>query len=99
MVLYYEDVIRDRNVGITSKQAFPASEDYPIIMLFLMPCAVQALSRVQEFLGVPVRKLSSKHVKIHTRPLPDLVDNWEQVSQVLNGTRYGRFLADADYAK
>ncbi|XP_066388035.1 uncharacterized protein [Miscanthus floridulus] len=71
MVLYYEDVIRDRN----------------------------ALSRVQEFLGVPVRKLSSKHVKIHTRPLPDLVDNWEQVSQVLNGTQYGRFLDDADYVK
>nr|CAB3495843.1 unnamed protein product [Digitaria exilis] len=30
-----------------------------------------------EFLGVPVMKLSSKHVKIHTSPLPDLVDNWE----------------------
>jgi hypothetical protein len=38
-------------------------------------------------------------VKIHTRPLPDLVDNWEQVSQVLNGTQYGRFLDDADYVK
>jgi hypothetical protein len=67
--------------------------------LFLMMPFVQALSRVQEFLGVPVRRLSSKHVKIHTRPLPDLVDNWEQVSQVLNGTQYGRFLDDADYVK
>ncbi|CAL4914541.1 unnamed protein product [Urochloa decumbens] len=58
-----------------------------------------ALSRVQEFLGVPVMKLSSKHVKIHTRPLPDLVDNWEDVSDMLNGTKYARFLDDADYVK
>ncbi|XP_062213418.1 uncharacterized protein LOC133914314 [Phragmites australis] len=71
MVLYYEDVIRDKN----------------------------ELSRVQEFLGVPVRKLFSKHVKIHTGPLPDLVDNWEDVSEMLNGTAYARFLDDADYVK
>nr|CAB3500725.1 unnamed protein product [Digitaria exilis] len=58
-----------------------------------------ALSRVQEFLGVPVMKLSSKHVKIHTSPLPDLVDNWEDVSEMLNGTKYARFLDDADYVK
>lgn len=58
-----------------------------------------ALSRVQEFLGVPVRKLSSKHVKIHTSPLPDLIANWEDVSEMLNGTEYGRFLDDADYTK
>ncbi|GJN07795.1 hypothetical protein PR202_ga25658 [Eleusine coracana subsp. coracana] len=58
-----------------------------------------ALSRVQEFLGVPVKKLFSKHVKIHTRPLPDLVDNWEDVSEMLNGTEYTRFLDDRDYVK
>lgn len=58
-----------------------------------------ALSRVQEFLGVPVTKLSSQHVKIHTRPLPDLVENWEDVSDMLNGTKYARFLDDADYVK
>jgi len=71
MILYYEDVIRDKN----------------------------ALSRVQEFLGVPVTKLSSQHVKIHTRPLPDLVENWEDVSEMLNGTKYTQFLDDADYVK
>ncbi|PAN49543.1 hypothetical protein PAHAL_9G455500 [Panicum hallii] len=71
MILYYEDVIRDKN----------------------------ELSRVQEFLGAPVTKLSSQHVKIHTRPLPDLVDNWEDVSEMLNGTKYAQFLDDADYVK
>ncbi|KAL6878319.1 hypothetical protein ACP4OV_012489 [Aristida adscensionis] len=71
MILYYEDVIRDKN----------------------------ALFRVQEFLGVPVRKLSSKHVKIHTSPLPDLIDNWEDVSDKLNRTEYARFLDDSDYVK
>ncbi|KAK3147163.1 hypothetical protein QOZ80_3BG0278890 [Eleusine coracana subsp. coracana] len=58
-----------------------------------------ALTRVQEFLGVPVKKLFSKHVKIHTRPLLDLVDNWEDVSEMLNGTEYARFLDDRDYVK
>ncbi|XP_047072779.1 nodulation protein H-like [Lolium rigidum] len=51
-----------------------------------------ALSRVQKFLGVPVRPLSSRHVKIHTSPLPDLVDNWEEVRETLRGTEFHRFL-------
>lgn len=54
----------------------------------------KALSRVQEFLGVPARELSSKHVKIHTRPLPDLVGNWEEVRRTLSGTEYSRFIDD-----
>ncbi|PNT74654.1 hypothetical protein BRADI_1g19695v3 [Brachypodium distachyon] len=58
-----------------------------------------ALFRVQEFLGVPARKLVSKQVKIHTRPLPDLVKNWEDVNSKLNGTEYARFLDGADYVK
>ncbi|XP_037415821.1 nodulation protein H-like [Triticum dicoccoides] len=51
-----------------------------------------ALSRVQEFLGLPVRRLSSRHVKIHTSPLPDLVDNWEDVRRTLKPTLFARFL-------
>ncbi|EMS66220.1 Nodulation protein H [Triticum urartu] len=58
-----------------------------------------ALFQVQEFLGVPVRKLVSRQVKIHTRPLPDLVRNWEDVNSRLNGTEYARFLDGADYVK
>lgn len=53
---------------------------------------LQALSRVQEFLGLPVRRLSSRHVKIHTSPLPDLVDNWEDVRRTLKATEFARFL-------
>ncbi|VAH18961.1 unnamed protein product [Triticum turgidum subsp. durum] len=51
-----------------------------------------ALSRVQEFLGLPVRSLSSRHVKIHTSPLPDLVDNWEDVRRTLKPTEFARLL-------
>uniref|UniRef100_A0A0A9CNH9 Sulfotransferase n=1 Tax=Arundo donax TaxID=35708 RepID=A0A0A9CNH9_ARUDO len=58
-----------------------------------------ALSQVQEFLRVPVRKLISRQVKIHTRPLPDLVENWEQVSSKLNGTEFAHFLDGSDYQK
>lgn len=38
-------------------------------------------------------------MKIHTSPLPDLVDNWEEVSENLNGTEYARFVDGADYDK
>ncbi|KAK3127872.1 hypothetical protein QOZ80_7AG0579520 [Eleusine coracana subsp. coracana] len=58
-----------------------------------------ALAQVQEFLGVPVKKLISRQVKIHTRPLPDLVQNWEEVSSKLNGTQYARFLDGSDYTE
>ncbi|XP_062189286.1 uncharacterized protein LOC133892487 [Phragmites australis] len=59
----------------------------------------EALSQVQEFLGVPVRKLISRQVKIHTRPLPDLVNNWEEVSRKLNGTEFAHFLDGSYYVK
>ncbi|XP_073109073.1 uncharacterized protein [Elaeis guineensis] len=45
-----------------------------------------ALSHVQEFLGVPKRKLVSRQVKIHTRPPSEQVMNWENVFKMLNGT-------------
>jgi len=59
----------------------------------------QALSQVQEFLRVPVRRLMSRQVKIHTRPLSDLVKNWEEVSSKLNGTEFAHFLDGSDYVK
>nr|CAD1833703.1 unnamed protein product [Ananas comosus var. bracteatus] len=55
-----------------------------------------ALSHVQEFLGVPIAKLVSRQVKIHTRPLSKQVMNWEDVTKMLNGTRYEHFLNHAD---
>lgn len=60
---------------------------------------MQALFQVQEFLGVPVRKLVSRQVKIHTSPLPGLVSNWDDVSNKLNGTQYAHFLDGADYVR
>jgi hypothetical protein len=55
---------------------------------------LQALSLVQKFLGVPARRLSSRHMKIHTSALPDLVDNWEEVRETPKGTEFDRFLHD-----
>lgn len=51
---------------------------------------------VQGFLGVPQRKLVSRHVKIHTRPLSEQVQNWDDVFHALKGTQYEKFL-NADY--
>ncbi|RWR92522.1 nodulation protein H [Cinnamomum micranthum f. kanehirae] len=50
------------------------------------------LMDVQDFLRVPQRNLESRQVKIHTRPLFEHVENWDEVSKVLNGTKYENLL-------
>ncbi|CAN6443447.1 unnamed protein product [Victoria cruziana] len=57
----------------------------------------QDLSAVQKFLGVPVRKLQSRQVKIHTKPPSEQIDNWDEVHRTLKGTEYEHFLEHADY--
>ncbi|KAF3790774.1 hypothetical protein EJ110_NYTH15915 [Nymphaea thermarum] len=57
----------------------------------------QDLSAVQKFLGVPVRKLKSRQVKIHTRPPSEQIDNWGDVHRTLRGTEYEHFLSHADH--
>lgn len=56
-----------------------------------------ALAHVQEFLGVPKRKLVSRQVKIHTRPPSEQIMNWMDVFKMLNGTQYEHFLHHTDY--
>lgn len=51
---------------------------------------------VLDFLEVPRRKLVSQHVKIHTKPLSEQIENWDEVYNALNGTQYESFL-NADY--
>ncbi|XP_010244422.1 PREDICTED: uncharacterized protein LOC104588263 [Nelumbo nucifera] len=56
-----------------------------------------ALADVQEFLKVPIRRLTSRQVKIHTKPPAEQVDNWEDVYKILKDTRYEHFLHHTDY--
>ncbi|ONK75656.1 uncharacterized protein A4U43_C03F19170 [Asparagus officinalis] len=51
---------------------------------------------VMDFLKVPQRRLISHHVKIHTKPLSHLVENWDDVHNALAGTQYESFLT-SDY--
>eukprot|EP00897_Mesotaenium_endlicherianum_P008115 jgi/Mesen1/7331/ME000377S06550 len=54
---------------------------------------------VQEFLGVPVQPLSSRQVKIHTKPLSAQIQNFEEVKAKLQGTPFENFIAeDGDHA-
>ncbi|KAK8942940.1 hypothetical protein KSP39_PZI009334 [Platanthera zijinensis] len=70
VVLYYEDIIRNRT----------------------------KLVDVLDFLRMPHRELKSQHVKIHTRPLSDQIENWDEVSQALKGTKFEVFL-NSDHIK
>ncbi|GMH13844.1 hypothetical protein Nepgr_015685 [Nepenthes gracilis] len=54
------------------------------------------LRNVQEFLNLPYRNLTSRQVKIHTRPLSKQIENWDGVEKELKGTAYESFLV-ADY--
>ncbi|KAJ7952880.1 Sulfotransferase [Quillaja saponaria] len=54
------------------------------------------LNDVQEFLGLPVMRLTSRQVKIHRGGLSDHVKNWDDVNKTLTGTVYESFL-HADY--
>lgn len=56
------------------------------------------LMDVLDFLRVPHRALKSRHVKIHTKPLSDQIENWVVVSQSLKGTEFESFL-QSDYRK
>jgi hypothetical protein len=57
----------------------------------------QRLLDALDFLGVPRRELASRHVKIHTKPLSEQIENWDEVYSALNGTQYEGFLNAADY--
>jgi LPS sulfotransferase NodH len=57
----------------------------------------ERLNEVLEFLGVPLRKLESQQVKIHTRPLREQVQNWDEVLALLKGTKYEVLVNDDDY--
>ncbi|XP_078171333.1 uncharacterized protein LOC144565447 isoform X2 [Carex rostrata] len=56
------------------------------------------LMDVLDFLQLPKKKLSSRHVKIHTKPLSHQVENWGDVFRALEGTPYENFLKD-DYRR
>ncbi|KAJ9685274.1 hypothetical protein PVL29_017343 [Vitis rotundifolia] len=57
----------------------------------------KALSDVLEFLRVPVRKLKSRQVKIHIKPLHEQVNNWYNVYSTVQGSQYDHFLHSSDY--
>ncbi|OIT29156.1 PREDICTED: uncharacterized protein LOC109211725 [Nicotiana attenuata] len=50
------------------------------------------LADVQEFLGLPQRELKSGQVKIHSGPLSQQIQNWDDVKKKLKGTPYETFL-------
>ncbi|EPS61432.1 hypothetical protein M569_13365, partial [Genlisea aurea] len=52
----------------------------------------QLLDEVQDFLSMPLQKLSSKQVKIHNGPLLSYVRNWRRVVRTLEGTKYEKYL-------
>lgn len=55
----------------------------------------EKVMEVLKFLGLKPRELTSRHVKIHTKPLSEHVHNWEEVNKRLKGTDFEVFLQDS----
>jgi LPS sulfotransferase NodH len=49
------------------------------------------LGRVQVFLGVEERELTTKSVKLRRRPVRDVIENYEELAMHFRGTPYSRF--------
>ncbi|KAH9624624.1 hypothetical protein KSS87_000779, partial [Heliosperma pusillum] len=58
----------------------------------------ETLLKVQEFLRVPYRNLTSRQIKIHRGPTANQVENWDDIKTALNGTSHQSFLYD-DYRR
>jgi hypothetical protein len=71
-------------VEVNAKSSFFLSS---IALVFL-----QKLIDVLDFLKMPKTKLSSRHVKIHTKQLRDHIENWADVNTTLKETPYESFL-------
>ena len=56
-------------------------------------CCFQILQDVQRFLEVPLETLTSSQVKIHSMPLNETIDNYEDVARTLKGSKFEKFLA------
>jgi hypothetical protein len=70
--------------------------DVVVAYSYYIDLYLQMLVEVLDFLKLPVRELVSRHVKIHTKPLSDQIENWDEVYNALNGTKFESFL-NADY--
>lgn len=53
------------------------------------------IDEAQRHVGVEPRSLTSPHRKLRTRPLQETIENWDELSAELRGTRFERFLAEA----
>ena len=98
ITIYYEDLIVNKTVS--SNRWYSC---WHVLFSFLKLLTsitlvghVQKLFDVLDFLKVPRRKLVSRHVKIHTKPLSESIENWDEVYSTLNGTQYESFLT-SDY--
>eukprot|EP00250_Pteridium_aquilinum_P013056 c21104_g1_i1 orf=377-1477(-) len=86
-----EDIINDAQIS------FKETRHMTMYYEDLVANPRKELKRAQKFLGVELIKLESKHVKIHTLPLNDQIDNWGDLYEFLRGTRYEMFLKGKDY--
>jgi LPS sulfotransferase NodH len=70
------------------------AEGHPTIRLTYERLVAGPIDEVQQFLGVEPRALSSPHRKLRTRQLRETIENWDELSDELRGTRFERFLAE-----
>jgi LPS sulfotransferase NodH len=66
---------------------------HPTIALTYERLTSEPIDDIQRFVGVEPRPLSSPYRKLRTRPMSDVIENWDEVVAELRGTRFERFVA------
>ena len=56
----------------------------------------ERLREMQRFLGLDPEPLRSWFERLRRRPLPETVENWDEIEEALRGTPHERFLVDDD---
>lgn len=74
---------------------FAAHERFDLLYEEMVDDFEAALTRVQEFLGVSSRTLTSVQERVNTAPNRDLVRNYDELRSAFQGTQYEKFFSEA----
>ena len=94
-----DHVLQDLDAGLRQqREAEALFEGHPLVHVTyeqLVETPDAALSKLQSFLGLPVVSLQTRTVKQNRRPMSEVVENYTDLADALNGTPWARLLQHA----
>ncbi|XP_058087989.1 uncharacterized protein LOC131234973 isoform X1 [Magnolia sinica] len=95
VTLLLPDLKRAEEMAVNALECFKSTRHIIVYYEDLVSNRTKLID-VQDFLRLPQRKLESRQVQIHTKPLSEQVANWKDVYNALKDTKYVSFLEKSD---